>query len=95
MRNYNLSIEGNGSETFTVPDHYTSLYASYTTNGSALVEVASDNGVFIPVSGNGAGQRTTVTASGTEERYLAADNYYLQFTGIGDGAFRLTFEERP
>lgn len=41
------------------------------------------------------GQKTTITGSGGEERYLPVRSYYLQFIGTGTGVFRLTYEERP
>ena len=44
---------------------------------------------------NATAQKTSIEGSGLEERYLAVGTYYLQFTGVAEGLFRLTWEERP
>lgn len=44
---------------------------------------------------NATGQQESIEGSGREERYLSPGSYYLQFTGIADASFRLTWEERP
>ncbi len=40
-------------------------------------------------------QKFTVGGPANSERYLAAGTYYVQFTGVGVGAYSLVWEERP
>lgn len=40
-------------------------------------------------------QRNTVGGPANSERYLPAATYYVQFTGVGVGAYSLVWEERP
>lgn len=44
---------------------------------------------------NATSQKTSVTSQASQGRYLAAGDYYLQFTGTGTGAYYLEWEERP
>lgn len=75
------------------------VYSTQTTinSGGTITVIDSDmyaDFAWLKTAG-GTGQQISVSAQSIQGRYLAAGSYYLEFTGTGQGAYYLEWEERP